>query len=154
MTHTTRYQGAIVRDHQLLLIMHTEHASGRSYWVIPGGRIEPGESEEACVAREMLEETCLQVQVERLLLDEPSPLDAVYQRRKTYLCRIVGGEAAPGYEPEADASEKYAITEVGWVDLRRPQSWTELLVRDPITYPMLQQVRAALGYVAAENSPR
>lgn len=152
MLHTTRYQGAIVRDDHILLIKHTEHADGRSYWVIPGGRIEPGESEEACVQREMQEETCLQVQVQRLLLETPSVPGDAYQRRKTFLCQIVSGEAAPGYEPEAGAAAKYAITEVCWIDLRNPATWNELIVSDPITYPLLQQLHVALGYGAAAST--
>ena len=55
MTGITRYQGAIIKDHHILLIKQTEHASGRSYWLIPGGGIEPGETEEVCVQREVLE---------------------------------------------------------------------------------------------------
>ena len=46
MTPSTRYQGAIIRDHHILLLKQTEHASGRSYWQIPGGRIEQDETEE------------------------------------------------------------------------------------------------------------
>src|SRR6185369_10431159 len=69
MARIVRYQGAIVQDHQLLLIQHREHASGRGYWVIPGGGQEGAESEEACVRREMLEETGLEVAVERLLFE-------------------------------------------------------------------------------------
>jgi 8-oxo-dGTP pyrophosphatase MutT (NUDIX family) len=72
MTRITWYQGVIIRDHRILLIKQTEHATGRSYWLIPGGRIEPDETAEKCVEREMLEETGLHVQVEYLLLDEPS----------------------------------------------------------------------------------
>jgi ADP-ribose pyrophosphatase YjhB (NUDIX family) len=56
MRHT-RYQGAIIKDDKILLIKHTEHESGRSYWVIPGGGREADETEMACVRREMLEET-------------------------------------------------------------------------------------------------
>jgi 8-oxo-dGTP diphosphatase len=148
MTRTTRYQGAIVRDHQILLIMHTEHARGRSYWVIPGGGIEPDESEELCVQREMAEETCLRVQVQALLLDEPGIPGGVYQRRKTYLCAIIDGEPRPGYEPEEDASSQYGITEVAWFDLRQADTWGDLLVNDPITYPMLRRIQGALGYPA------
>ena len=51
MAGITRYPGAIIKDHHILLIKQTEHASGRSYWLIPGGGIEPGETEEACVQR-------------------------------------------------------------------------------------------------------
>ncbi len=141
-----RYQGAIVRDHHLLLIKHTEHRTGRSFWVIPGGGMEAGETEEACVAREMHEETCLRVHVQALLLDVPDSPDGSYQRRKTYLCRVLAGEARPGYEPEADAAAEYAITDVAWFDLRDPASWDAVLRTDPITYPIIQQVRHALGY--------
>ena len=51
MTPHTRYQGAIIREHQILLLKQIEHASGRSYWQIPGGRVEPDETEEQCVQR-------------------------------------------------------------------------------------------------------
>ena len=112
MTRTVRYQGAIVHEHQLLLIQHREHATGRGYWVIPGGGQEAGESEEECVRREMREETWQDVVVERLLFDVPAAVRGVYQRRKTYLCRVIGGEAAPGYEPELDAAENYGIVAV------------------------------------------
>ena len=53
MTRITRYQGAIIQDHHILLIKQSEPASGRSYWLIPGGGIEPDETEEVCVQREM-----------------------------------------------------------------------------------------------------
>jgi 8-oxo-dGTP pyrophosphatase MutT (NUDIX family) len=146
MSRTTRYQGAIIQGDHILLIKHTEHESGRSYWLIPGGGIEDGESKMACVRREMQEETCLHVHVERLLLDEPGVPGGVYRRMRTYLCRVVDGEAQPGYEPEAEAAAHYGITEVGWFDLRQETAWPEQLVTDPITYPLLHRIRAALGY--------
>ncbi len=79
MSRKIRYQGAIINDHQILLVRHAEHVSGRSYWIIPGGGIEAGETEEECVQREMLEETNLRVEVERLLLDEEGIRGGIYQ---------------------------------------------------------------------------
>ncbi len=61
MPRIYRYQGAIIQNNHMLLICHQEHASGRAYWLIPGGGIEPGETEVECVIREMKEETCLDV---------------------------------------------------------------------------------------------
>ena len=148
MQRFARYQGAIVRDDHILLIQHAHHEDERSYWLIPGGGIEPGESEQACVAREMLEETNLRVRVERLLLDELAEPGGVYQRRKTYLCAVEAGEASPGYEPEPDAAAAYGITAVAWFDLRSPAVWPDEVLADPITRPLLQRVRAALGYTA------
>ena len=146
MRHT-RYQGAIIQDDKILLIQHTEHASGRSYWVIPGGGREPGETEIACVMREMLEETNLTVRVERLLVETAIPNDPFNKTRKTYLCHIVSGQAAPGYEPEADAAAFYAITAVAWFDLRSEDCWEVSIFDNHIAYPVLQEIRRKLGYV-------
>jgi 8-oxo-dGTP diphosphatase len=151
VARTIRYQGAIIRDHHILLIKHSEHQTGRSYWVIPGGGIELGETEEACVQREMQEETGLYVQVESLLLDEPAALGGIYQRRKTYVCRILDGEARPGYEPEPEVASAYSITAVGWFDLRHQDTWNEQVIQDTITLPQLQRIQVALGYTVASE---
>ena len=143
---TIRYQGAIIRNDHILLIRHREHATGRTYWVIPGGGREAGETEEGCVEREMLEETSLVVGVEKLLLEEAGVPGGVYQRLKTYLCKVVEGEARPGYEPEAEAAEWYAIAEVRWFDLKDPNGWDPLLQEDPFTYPLVQRIREVMGY--------
>ena len=137
MNRITRYQGAICQDHKILLITHRHHESGREYWVIPGGGLEDGETEEECVAREMKEETYLDVRVERLLVHEPAHPDGIYKFRKTYLCTPVGGEAKPGYEPEPDAAATYSITSVRWFDLRDATTWDPLVLDDPFTYPQM-----------------
>ncbi|MCB0086818.1 MAG: NUDIX hydrolase [Caldilineaceae bacterium] len=146
MRHT-RYQGAIIQNDHILLIRHTEHVSGRSYWVIPGGGREAGETEEDCVAREMWEETNLMVQVERLLVEMALPNDPFNKVRKTYLCTIIAGEAAPGHEPEADAASLYAITEVAWFDLRSEEPWEASIFTNYIAYPIIQEIRRVLGYL-------
>jgi len=146
MQRHTRYQGIIVRDHHILLISHQEHSSGMVYWAIPGGGIEPGETEEDCVRREMKEETCLEVRIERLLLDEEGLAGGLYQRLKTYLCTPLSGEAAPGYEPETEAASLYRISEVRWFDLREPLSWGPGVVSNIFVYPQLLRVRELLGY--------
>jgi ADP-ribose pyrophosphatase YjhB (NUDIX family) len=105
-----------------------------------------GEAEETCVIREMKEETNLDVQVVRLLLDEAREPGRVYQRAKTYLCIIVGGEAQPGYEPEPEVAQAYAIVEVGWFDLREQASWGEKVRSDANTYSLLLNLRSVLGY--------
>lgn len=129
-----------------MLIRHQERASGRNYWVIPGGGRLEGEAEETCVIREMKEETNLDVQVVRLLLDEAREPGRVYQRAKTYLCIIVGGEAQPGYEPEPEVAQAYAIVEVGWFDMREQASWGEKVRSDATTYALLLSLRSVLGY--------
>jgi 8-oxo-dGTP pyrophosphatase MutT (NUDIX family) len=146
LTRHTRYQGAIINNDHILLIRHRQHATGRTYWVIPGGGIGEDESEEACIVREMKEETNLDVEVERLLLDEPCHPDGVYEWSKTFLCRPIAGVASPGYEPEPEAAAEYSITEVRWFDLRDEATWGEAIKHDPFTYPQLVSLREVLGY--------
>lgn len=144
----TRYQGAIIKDHHILLIKHREHDSGRSYWLFPGGGIETGETEEECVIREMKEETNLDIRIVSLLLKEPDYFGEVYHFSKTFLCEVTTGEASPGIEPEPEAAAHYSIVEVKWFDLRSEKNWDATLVKDPIIYFPLQRIRKKLGYLA------
>ena len=148
MPRTIRYQGAILRDHHILLIKHHHHRDGRETWILPGGGREPGESEEQCVAREMKEETCLDVRVERLLLEWPVPDEFVYKQFWTYLCTPVDrrAQARPGHEPEPGTSEIYVISEVAWFDLRDETVWDPQLLNDAYSYAQMREIRAVLGY--------
>ena len=54
--------GAIITDSAgRLLLIKRGHEPGMGLWSIPGGRIEPGESPEQAVVREVQEETGLSV---------------------------------------------------------------------------------------------
>ncbi len=55
-------KGALIRDDRVLLV-HNE----RDEWELPGGRIEPGETPEQTVAREITEECGLPVEVADIL---------------------------------------------------------------------------------------
>ena len=56
----------IWRDGQVLLVRHEK--AGRSYWLVPGGGVDPGETMVEAAARELLEETGYVVEIGRLLL--------------------------------------------------------------------------------------
>ena len=142
-----RYQAAIIQDDKVLLIKHSEAKSGRSYWILPGGGIEPDETEEECVLREVKEETNLEVNIKSLLTDEPSPADSVYYSFKTYLCEPVKGNASPGYEPEPGVADFYSITDVKWFDLHGETDRNPEITSDPITYNQMQNLRKKLGYL-------
>lgn len=60
-----RAVGVAIRGGNVLTMRR--HKDGRDYAVLPGGGVEPGESQQAAVVRELAEETGLQAVVERRL---------------------------------------------------------------------------------------
>jgi ADP-ribose pyrophosphatase YjhB (NUDIX family) len=49
--------GAIAVDDGRLLVVRRRNEPGRGSWSVPGGRVEPGETLQEAVVRELLEET-------------------------------------------------------------------------------------------------
>ena len=96
--------GAVVTDEQgRLLMIKRGHEPGAGLWSIPGGRIEPGETDAEALVREMLEETGLTVQVGRLLGTVQRPgLDGAVIDIRDYAATVTGGTLAAG-DDAADA---------------------------------------------------
>lgn len=86
-------QAVIVKDGEILLAVRGDLRG----WELPGGALEPGESFEAGVCREVREETGLEIAVERHVGD--------YHRTgfrphtaKVYLARVVSGDLQINWE--------------------------------------------------------
>jgi 8-oxo-dGTP diphosphatase len=95
--------GAVVFDAQgRLLMIQRGHDPGAGLWSIPGGRIEPGETDEQALVRELLEETNLQVKVGRFVgRVRREGLGAIIDIRD-YAATVTGGTLRPG-DDAADA---------------------------------------------------
>jgi ADP-ribose pyrophosphatase YjhB (NUDIX family) len=96
--------GAIVRDGQgRLLLIQRGHDPEAGRWSLPGGRVEPGESDAQALAREMLEETGLIVTPGPLIgaVERPGTGDTVLDIRD-YAVTVTGGTLAAG-DDAADA---------------------------------------------------
>ncbi len=94
--------GAVVRDPQgRLLMIKRGREPGAGLWSIPGGRIEPGETDDEALVREMLEETNLTVEVGRLLGRVQRPgLDGAVIDIRDYAVTVIGGTLRPGDDAE------------------------------------------------------
>jgi 8-oxo-dGTP diphosphatase len=100
--------GAIITDAAgRLLLVRRGHEPGLGLWSVPGGRVEPGETDEQAVIREVGEETGLAVRVGRLVgtVRRPAAGGGVFDIRD-YAATVTGGTLAAG--DDAD--------EARWVD--------------------------------------
>ncbi len=59
--------GALLHDDRVLMVRHAEPM--RSYWTLPGGAVEAGETPAEAAAREVWEETGLRTTAVRLLFE-------------------------------------------------------------------------------------
>ncbi|HTS96979.1 MAG TPA: NUDIX domain-containing protein [Streptosporangiaceae bacterium] len=90
--------GAVINDRDgRLLLIRRGHEPGAGLWSLPGGRIEPGESDQQAVTREVLEETGLTVDCGRLLgaAELPGPAGSVIDVRD-YRAAVTGGALTAG----------------------------------------------------------
>jgi 8-oxo-dGTP diphosphatase len=100
--------GAVIRDEAgRILLIKRGHEPGKGLWSVPGGRIEPGETDEQAVVREVREETGLEVACGPLLgaIERPGMAGTILQI-SDYRAVVTGGELVAG----DDAAEARWLT--------------------------------------------
>jgi 8-oxo-dGTP diphosphatase len=101
--------GIVTSDDGRILLVRRANAPARGCWSVPGGRVEPGEDDLTATAREVLEETGLDVTVAEHVgtVERDAPDGSVFVIRD-YRCMPVAGADLAGVVAGDDAAD------VGW----------------------------------------
>ncbi len=129
--------GALILEGDRILMVQRGKAPLLGYWSLPGGAVETGELLREAIAREVLEETALTVEVgemaevfERLMPDADGGTEYHYVLLD-YLCKVTGGTPMAGDDSAA----------VAWV---RREDLPTLLIT-PGTLEVIERVFARYG---------
>jgi len=110
--------GAVVaRDGALLLVRH-QKPERDPYWVLPGGRLEPGESIPECAEREISEETGLAARFSGVLYVSEFLREGRHTVDITVRMAPEGDEEAElGSDPEVAPGSEPTLRELRWVEV-------------------------------------
>ncbi|WP_030903176.1 (deoxy)nucleoside triphosphate pyrophosphohydrolase [Streptomyces sp. NRRL F-5126] len=124
--------GAVHDDGRLLAARRSAPPELAGRWELPGGKVEPGESAEAALVRELREELGIEAApVARV--PGAWPLGRGYELR-VWTARVVSGTARPLQDHDAlrwvTAAE--AVADVDWLDADRPAVLAALDTLGPV----------------------
>jgi 8-oxo-dGTP diphosphatase len=139
--------GALVERGDVLLLVRHQKPDRDPYWVLPGGRLEPGETIPECAEREVMEETGLSARfsgvlyVSEFLREGRHTVDVIARMEAPG-----GEEASLGSDPEVAPDSEPTLRELRWVGAEELEE-IELLPR-PLKARLLED--AASGWGAGE----
>jgi 8-oxo-dGTP diphosphatase len=110
-----RVGAVVVRDGVLLLVRH-QKPDRDPYWVLPGGRLEPGETIPECAEREVSEETGLSASFRGVLYVSEFLREGRHTVDITVRMAPEGSEEAElGSDPEVAPGSEPTLRELRWV---------------------------------------
>ena len=83
--------GAIIKDGKVFSAQRGNSGKTAFKWEFPGGKINPGETPEQALARELLEELSIKVKVHELIYQVIDEYEDVILHIDTYRCELLEG---------------------------------------------------------------
>ena len=91
----------IIQDMGRVFATQRGYGSYKDFWEFPGGKMEPGETPQQALARELKEELAIDVNVGGLLCTVEHDYPEFHLTMHCYFCTIAGGKSPELLEHEA-----------------------------------------------------
>ncbi len=83
---------AIIRDKDKILVTQRGYGEFAGRWEFPGGKIEQGESKEAALHREILEELDVKIEIDQFFLTMEYTYPNFHLTMHCYFCHVTQGD--------------------------------------------------------------
>lgn len=110
----------IEQGDQVLICQRSEKMKLPLKWEFPGGKIEPFETKEQCIVREIREELNLNVEVLRPLAEVTHQYPNFSINLMPFVCRLLGGDLQLKEHKQAIWVDKSALGKYDWADADVP----------------------------------
>lgn len=126
--------------------------NGKTWWCLPGGGVEKGESPDEAILRELKEECCVEGKIIYMV---GRYTDSTGAEIITYLVDITDQDPHMGNDPEF-AREHQILVEIRWMTLAemperdRAYLWAAGLMNIPVFYDELSSWGDSLSYPQEE----
>ena len=88
---TIEVVAAIIHQEGRILATQRGYGEWKGMWEFPGGKVEAGETEEEAIVREIREELCVDIRVERKVYTVEYDYPAFHLRMHCFWCSIAEG---------------------------------------------------------------
>lgn len=115
---TIKVSAAIIKREHAVFATQRGYGAQKGKWEFPGGKIEPGESPEQAVVREIREELAIEIIVQKLLTVVEYDYPDFHLQMYCFLCEICERKAGRPVLREHEAARwltRETIDEVDWL---------------------------------------
>lgn len=106
---------AVIRSEGRVFATQRGYGDFKDWWEFPGGKIEPGETAEEALAREIKEELSAEITVERLLKTVDWDYPAFHLTLHCFLCSLSSEEMSLNEHEAAKWLDAESIYSVKWL---------------------------------------
>ena len=119
---------AVIRRGDTIFATQRGYGEWKDWWEFPGGKMEPGETREEALVREIREELSAEISIDKFLCTVEYDYPAFHLTLHCFLCSLVSGALHLNEHESACWLDRDAIGSVGW--LPADESLLPLIARE------------------------